>query len=88
MIYILKKIWKDDKSTQFLRKLGISINNAIEGFLELSKKWENTYKSLTTKILLSKITNIIGENKNTNEENKMNIDEKNVINKKAKIIII
>jgi len=36
----------DDKSKKFLRKLGTSINKAIDGFLELSKEWENTYKSL------------------------------------------
>ena len=36
----------DDKSKKFLRKLGTSINNSIDGFLELSKEWESTYKSL------------------------------------------
>ena len=36
----------DEKSKNFLREFGSSINNAIDGFLKLSKEWENTYASL------------------------------------------
>ena len=36
----------DEKSKNFLREFSSSINNAIDGFLELSKEWENTYASL------------------------------------------
>ena len=36
----------DDKFKSFLKKLGASLNNAIDGFKELSKDWEETYKSL------------------------------------------
>ena len=36
----------DDKSKNFLRELCTSLNRAIEGFLDLSKEWESTYKSL------------------------------------------
>ena len=48
---LLKKFEKeygqyDEKSKQFLRELCSSLNKAIDGFLELSKDWESTYKSL------------------------------------------
>jgi len=36
----------DEKSKHFLRELCSSLNDAIDGFLELSKEWTNTYKSL------------------------------------------
>jgi len=36
----------DDKFKSFLKKLGTSLNKAIDGFKELSKDWEDTYKSL------------------------------------------
>ena len=48
---LLKKFEKeygqyDEKSKHFLRELCSSLNQAIDGFLELSKDWENTYKAL------------------------------------------
>lgn len=48
---LLKKFEKeygqyDEKSKQFLRELCSSLNKAIDGFLELSKDWESTYKCL------------------------------------------
>ena len=48
---LLKKFEKDygqydEKSKSFLRELCSSLNKAIDGFLELSKDWANTYKAL------------------------------------------
>ena len=48
---LLKKFEKDygqynEKSKSFLREFCSALNKAIDGFLELSKDWENTYKAL------------------------------------------
>lgn len=48
---LLKKFEKDygqydEKSKNFLRELCSALNNAIDGFLQLSEEWEKTYKSL------------------------------------------
>ena len=36
----------DEKTRKYLKELSNSLNKAIDGFQELSKEWEDTYKSL------------------------------------------
>ena len=36
----------DLKTTEYLKELGGKLNVAIDGFFEISKEWENIYKSL------------------------------------------